>query len=193
MARSASSKRSDARKKPSSSKLPRGTPKAKKTKSAKKAVAATRKKSAAKGKPKTAATRSAKGASKAPKRSPKIGTKPVQQAQAAGGGEGSATDTPSGHRSERTEVRNVNVPGYRNTVDAAKYGSMRSTLFSVLPDAPPGITQNEMLEAVLPKLSQTHFPRGDKAMWWIKTVQLDQEARGAMKRSDSKPLRWWRV
>lgn len=93
----------------------------------------------------------------------------------------------------RVEVRNVNVPGYRNTVDAAKYGSMRATLFAVLPRSPPGLTQGEMLEAALPKLSQEHFPRGDKAMWWIKTVQLDQEARGAIKRSDTKPLRWWRV
>lgn len=50
-----------------------------------------------------------------------------------------------------------------------------------------------MLEAVLPKVSQQHFPGGDKAMWWIKTVQLDQEARGGMKRSDTKPLRWWRT
>lgn len=199
MARSASSKRSEARKKPSTSKLPRGTAAAKKTKSRKAAGRTGAKKSAVKGKGRKAATRSHKGAGKAPKRSPKVSTKRAGKAeaaknvQAATGGESTGQETPGAHRSPRVEVRNVNVPGYRSTVDATKYEAMRGALMQALPSSPPGLTQNEMLEAVLPRLSEERFPGGEKAMWWIKTVQLDQEARGAIKRSGSKPLRWWRA
>jgi hypothetical protein len=92
----------------------------------------------------------------------------------------------------RRVVENVNVPGYTTTVEAAKYESMRRALFKVLPRKAPGLTQAEMFRAVLPHLPQDQFPGGAKAGWWVKTVQLDQEAKGALVREPSKPLRWHR-
>ena len=89
-------------------------------------------------------------------------------------------------------VENVNIPGYTSTVDAAKYEAMLRTLFKVLPRTAPVLTQAEMLQAVLPHLPQDQFPGGAKAGWWVKAVQLDQEAKGALVREPTKPLRWHR-
>lgn len=91
-------------------------------------------------------------------------------------------------------VENVNVPGYTRNVDAEKYLAMREVLLGVLPAKPPGITQAAMASAVRPRLPQDLWPNGDKAMWWIKTVQLDLEAKGLVSRNTAaKPLRWYRA
>ena len=92
-------------------------------------------------------------------------------------------------RDGRVTVENVNVPGYTSTVDAAKYNEMRAALLKVVPTN-DGMTQGEMFDAVLPHLSETHFPGGAKRGWWVKCVQLDLEAKGIMRRLATKPLRW---
>ncbi len=90
-------------------------------------------------------------------------------------------------------VENINVPGYTSNVNAEKYTAMRTALLKVLPSKPPGITQAEMADAVLPHLPQTLWPNGEKSMWWVKTVQLDLEAKGLVTRNSSaKPTRWHR-
>jgi hypothetical protein len=94
---------------------------------------------------------------------------------------------------DRLTVRNVNVPGFSSRVDASKYGAMKEALLKVLPKKAPGLTQAEMFKAVLPHLDEELFPGGAKAGWWAKTVQLDLEARGAVKREKTKPLRWHRA
>jgi hypothetical protein len=33
----------------------------------------------------------------------------------------------------------------------------------------------------------------EKAGWWIKTVQLDLEAKGFISRTQMKPLHWFRI
>jgi hypothetical protein len=86
-------------------------------------------------------------------------------------------------------VENVNHPGSRRTVDAAMYQAMRRTLLKVLPPRNPGFTQAEMFRAVLPHLPADLFPRGAKAGWWMKTVQLDLEAKKLIAREKTKPLR----
>jgi hypothetical protein len=49
-----------------------------------------------------------------------------------------------------------------------------------------------MGQAVLPFLPQDLFPNGEKAMWWVKCVQLDLEAKEIVKRNiDQKPTRWY--
>lgn len=94
---------------------------------------------------------------------------------------------------DKIPVENVNVPGYTRNVDAGKYLAMREVLLEVLPAKPPGITQAAMASAVRPRLPQDLWPNGDKAMWWIKTVQLDLEAKGLVSRNTAtKPLRWYR-
>jgi hypothetical protein len=89
-------------------------------------------------------------------------------------------------------VANVNVPGRTTSVNAAKYRAMHQALAQVLPLEAPGLTQAEMFEAVLPHLPDDLFPGGATAGWWVKTVQLDQEAKGLMVREETKPLRWHR-
>ena len=90
----------------------------------------------------------------------------------------------------KVEVENVNTPGRVNRVNAAKYADMRAALVKALPSTSPGLTQNEMREAVRPHLSEELFPDGKTCSWWAKTVQLDLEAKGKLVREPSKPLRW---
>jgi len=98
------------------------------------------------------------------------------------------------HRSDRlVTVENVNVPGYRTRVDAAKYEAMRHALLRVVPRDRPGITQAEIVRAVVPHLPHDRFPGGATAAWWAKTVQLDMEAKGALRREGARPLRWYQA
>ena len=92
--------------------------------------------------------------------------------------------------SEKVEVENVNHPGHVTRVDALKYRAARAALLSILPTTGPGLTQAEMLATVVPVIDQHLFPGGSKSGWWIKTVQLDLEAKGVIFRVLGKPLRW---
>jgi hypothetical protein len=93
---------------------------------------------------------------------------------------------------EKIAVENINTPGRTTNVDAAKYTAMRKALLSALPFEKPGLTQAEMGQAVLPFLPDDLFPNGEKAMWWVKCVQLDLEAKGVVKRTiEKKPTRWY--
>ncbi|MEM1021871.1 MAG: hypothetical protein ACFBZ9_04705 [Sphingomonadales bacterium] len=91
---------------------------------------------------------------------------------------------------EKVIVENVNVPGHTSRVDAAKYEAMKTAMLAVLPSAEPGLTQKEMMAAVKPHLPEDLFPGGKTSGWWVKTVQLDLEAKGKMLRDRGKPLRW---
>lgn len=91
---------------------------------------------------------------------------------------------------EKIIVENVNVPGHTSRVDAAKYEAMKTAMLAVLPSAEPGLTQKEMMAAVKPHLPEDLFPGGKTSGWWVKTVQLDLEAKGKMLRDRGKPLRW---
>ncbi len=91
-------------------------------------------------------------------------------------------------------VKNVNVPGYESRVNAEKYEAMRAALLRALPLDLPGLTQAEMLAAIQPFLNQDLWPGGEKSGWWMKTVQLDLEAGGQVKRNTAARLtRWYRV
>ncbi len=93
----------------------------------------------------------------------------------------------------RVVVENVNVPGKSRPLDAANYHAMRRALLKVLPSRKnPGLTAAEMSRAVRPHLPADLYPAGAKAGWWMKTVQLDLEAKGTITREKTKPLRWHR-
>ena len=94
---------------------------------------------------------------------------------------------------DRVTVENVNHPGRTSTVDAELYGEMRAALLKALPTAAPGLTQIEMLEALKPHLSERLFPGGARAGWWMKSVQLDLEAKRVIARERATPLRWHRL
>jgi hypothetical protein len=98
-----------------------------------------------------------------------------------------------GKQDEKITVENVNVPGSTQRVDKAMYDAMWQAMSRILPAEPPGLTQNEIREGVIPHLPQDLFPGGAKAGWWAKAVQLDQEAKGSLIRERTKPLRWHRA
>jgi hypothetical protein len=113
-----------------------------------------------------------------------------------------AKELPASHRpsrrsnstrgAARVAVENVNIPGKSRPLDAANYQAMRRALLEALPRRSPGFTQAEMSRAVLPRLPGDLFPGGVKAGWWMKTVQLDVEAKRIIAREKTKPLRWHR-
>lgn len=78
-------------------------------------------------------------------------------------------------------------------VNRAKYESTRAALMQVLPSGPPGIPFSQVQAAVLPLLDPELFPGGAKSGWWLKSVQLDHEARGLVQRTPGSPLRFYRT
>ena len=91
-------------------------------------------------------------------------------------------------------VENVNVPGYTHAVDAEHYEGMKKVLLKILPKEGPGLTQTEMWAAAAKVADKTLFPDRGKVGWWMKSVQLDLEAKAVIVRDkEAKPLRWRRV
>jgi hypothetical protein len=90
------------------------------------------------------------------------------------------------------EIENFTTPGHKYKVNAAKFTAMRNAYLAVLPDAPPGLTPGQIIDALRPTLPQDLFPGGEKAGWWAKAVQLDLEAKGTIARS-IKPVRLYRL
>ena len=93
----------------------------------------------------------------------------------------------------RVEVKNVNQPGSVKLVDAEMYKAMKRAYLAVLPASAPGLTIAEIRERLTSKLPHNLYPGGAKAGWWAKTVQLDLEARGIIKRVRTSPLRLHRA
>lgn len=94
---------------------------------------------------------------------------------------------------DKIEVENFTSPGRTTRVDRAKYTAMKDAYLGALPTTVPGLTAAEAKAALLPKLSQEHFPGGEKAGWWMKCVQLDLEAKGVVEREKGSPLRFHKV
>lgn len=90
---------------------------------------------------------------------------------------------------ERIDIENVIQPGKTYRVDAAKFNAMREAVLASLPAVAPGLTVPALKTAVLPLLPEALFPGGDKAGWWLKAVQLDQEAKGVIARAAGSPVR----
>lgn len=93
---------------------------------------------------------------------------------------------------DKIEIENITSPGRTHSVDRAKFMAMRAALLAALPTQPPGMTAAEAKAKLLPELPQDLFPGGEKAGWWQKAAQLDLEAKGVVKREDTKPLRFYR-
>ncbi len=105
-----------------------------------------------------------------------------------------AKTSPKASAAGKILVENVNVPGYTHPVDAAHYEAMKKVLLRVLPKAGPGLTQEEMWTAAHKVADRTLFPDRGKVGWWVKSVQLDLEAKKVIVRDKAaKPLRWRRL
>lgn len=90
---------------------------------------------------------------------------------------------------DKIEIENINTPGRTERVHRAKYEAMREALVAVLPAEAPGLTVAEAKAKLIPLLPADLFPGGAKAGWWLKAAQLDLEAKGVIKRADTKPMR----
>lgn len=91
---------------------------------------------------------------------------------------------------EMIEIENINIPGKKSRVDREKYEAMKKALLMIMPKKEPGISQKQMKVKVIPHLPEAIFPNGQNAGWWSKTVQLDLEAKGILRRVETKPLTW---
>lgn len=89
-------------------------------------------------------------------------------------------------------IQGFTSPHHTERVNKAKYLAMRDALLAALPDHAPGLTVAEANIAIRPHLSETEFPGGAKAGWWLKAVQLDLEAKDVIRRSPGKPVRLFR-
>jgi hypothetical protein len=88
-------------------------------------------------------------------------------------------------------VSNANHPEMVKNLDAAKYDAVKVALLKVLPKKTPGLTQIQLRGETAYHLAEHLFPNGEKSAWWIKSVQLDLEAKGIIVRDEnSHPLRW---
>lgn len=92
-------------------------------------------------------------------------------------------------RRKTIEVENVIRPGRVYQVDAEKYEAMRGAFLAVIPKATPGATPAEILKRVVAHLPEQLYPGGATAGWWMKTVQLDLEAKGIIEREARPPVR----
>ena len=90
---------------------------------------------------------------------------------------------------EMIEIENVLHPGKTYRVEAGKFAQARAALLKALPPASPGLTQTEMTKAMRAALPVEEFP-GTTSSWWMKSAQLDLEAKGQIVREAGKPLRW---
>lgn len=92
--------------------------------------------------------------------------------------------------SKKIEIENIISPGRVTKVDAEKYEAMKKAFLKVLPSNPPGLTADQIGQAVFPLLPDGLFPGGAKVGWWKKAIQLDLEAKHVVMREKTKPLRW---
>lgn len=93
----------------------------------------------------------------------------------------------------KLKIENVLQPGKTYNVDPVMFEAMKVAMLKVVPSTPPGMTPAEIQKAVLPLLPPDLFPGGEKAGWWMKAVQLDQEAKRVLGRSEKPPVRLWKV
>jgi len=92
---------------------------------------------------------------------------------------------------DKIDVENINTPGKTTRVDAAKYNAMKSAMLKVMTKTVPGDTAKNIKDAAKAHLPDDLFPAGATAGWWQKSVQLDLEAKGIIKRADTKSLRFY--
>ncbi|MBZ9656688.1 DUF6958 family protein [Phyllobacterium lublinensis] len=93
---------------------------------------------------------------------------------------------------DKITVENINHPGKSRAVDRAMYDAMKQAYLEILPDSVPGLTLTEVSARLVRKLPQALYPRGAKAGWWAKTVQLDLEAKGLVRREKTSPIRLYK-
>lgn len=90
---------------------------------------------------------------------------------------------------EKIAIQNIISPGHVTRVDKVKYDAMKNALLTALSREQTALTVAEAKQKLLPLLPDDLFPGGARAGWWLKAVQLDLEAKGVLRRENTKPLR----
>lgn len=88
----------------------------------------------------------------------------------------------------KIDVENINHPGKTYTVDARVYERVRDAWLAVLADDQK-LTLAEIVERLSARLPEDTFAGGAGLGWWSKTVQLDLEAKGLVRRDKGSPMR----
>ena len=79
-------------------------------------------------------------------------------------------------------------------IDKAKYDAMVEALLQVVPSEPPGVRFGELEELVAPLLPPSIYTPEVSVAWYLTSIKLDLEARGALRRlPGSGPQRLIRV
>lgn len=89
----------------------------------------------------------------------------------------------------KVAVENVNHPGSSKQVDAAVYDAVKRAYLAILSSEPDGLMLAEISRRLGTHLSEETFSGRAGLGWWAKTVQLDLEAKGFVRRGKSRPLR----
>jgi hypothetical protein len=90
-------------------------------------------------------------------------------------------------------LENIHRPGKTYQRNAAKVAAVERSMLMVLPMGPPGLGWAQLKPLVCDHLPEELFPGGAKVGWWMKSVQLDLEAKGKIARSATSPLHFWRT
>ena len=91
------------------------------------------------------------------------------------------------------DVQNIGQPGKTYRRERVRYEAVRDAVLAVLSVRAQGLTFAEIKAAILPQLPDALFPDGATVGWWLKTVQLDLEAKGVIQREAVTPLRLRKV
>ncbi|UVC07562.1 hypothetical protein IHQ71_20500 [Rhizobium sp. TH2] len=89
----------------------------------------------------------------------------------------------------KIDIENVNHPSKTYSVDAGIYGLVRQAWLDVLAGGDKPLTLAEIVERLAVRLPGETFTDGAGLGWWSKTVQLDLEAKGLVKRDKGSPIR----
>ena len=74
-------------------------------------------------------------------------------------------------------------------IERVKYDAMVAALLAVTPATAPGVPFRGLADRVRPHLPAEVFPAGVSVSWYVTTVKLDLEARGALRRLKGSPQR----
>lgn len=90
-------------------------------------------------------------------------------------------------------MKTENITGKSGAnVTPEKYSAIREAMLEILPADGEGLTLDQMVTRIEPKVPKHLFPKG--VSWYTVTVKLDLEAKGLVKRlPGSKPLRHLKV
>ncbi len=91
---------------------------------------------------------------------------------------------------ENINTSGINTPGKTHQLNAVKYHAVRDAMLRVMTKDASGLTIADIKSTTLTHLPDDMFPSGNKRGQWQKSVQLEFQAKGVIKRAATKPPRF---